>query len=251
MIKYILSERKISKFHSRDIVYEWEDEISSLLNLQICITKLSNGFFARVINYIDKFIFNGKLTSLYYTYLFGQRGGKYLFYEMNPRYFYSYSNSKYAIPIIIDFWDRDKIDKFKKYYSSSKFLLITSTEVIDFLRSEMVDVKLIHFPMALPTKYKLDPNFKTIKKYNLVLAGRINKQLKGFLDMYVNENPDFEYLYQTRINGQYWYASNLNGVVGHFRSREEYWTCVFASAWPTISLRRWLSLSVLATGRSS
>lgn len=223
MIKCILSERKISKFHSRDIVYEWEDEISSILNLEICTTKLSNGFFARILNNIDKFIFNGKLTSLYYNYLFEQRRGNYLFYEMNPRYFYSYSNSKYAIPIIIDFWDRDKIDKFKKYYSSSKFLLITSTEVIDFLRSEMVDVQLIHFPMALPTKYKLDPNFKPIKKYDLVLAGRINKQLKEYLDIYIKQNPNFEYLYQTKINGQYCYASNLNGIVGYFNSREEYW----------------------------
>lgn len=217
-VKRILSDRHYQTWPSWHIVYEWEDELSQIL--QIPIVKSPINKVLKKIGFIDNVLFNGNF--LYYYYLLNSKKDYSLYFEMHPKKNKSFSNTKNVIPIIIDFFDKNNMDCFKKRYAQCPYLCIASLEVIDFLQEKKVKNKLIHFPISLPSIYKLNANDVFDKKYDIVLAGRINVVLWNYLLQYEKQHPDIEYLYQKQIHGELFYWSNKKGLIGKFHSRKEY-----------------------------
>lgn len=221
-LKSIITDRQHKSWPSWHIVYEWEDELSKLLELPLKNSPFgSKNIIFKIIKRIDKKFFNGNIFHAIY-HLLETNTGYSIYFEMNPLYYKNFSNSKKTIPIIIDFWDKDNISKFKLYYANCPYILVTSKEVYDFLKENGAHPKLFHFPMSLPTIYKLNPNETFQKKYDIILAGRKNPVLWEYLKKFELVNPNIEYLYQVQKDGELYYESNKRGIIGKFHTRSAY-----------------------------
>lgn len=220
----IYSDRYYQTGANYHLVYEWEDELARDLKIPIQNSPFpSDNIFTKISGKIGNRFFSNDLTSLFNKQKLDE--GKYLYFEMSPKKTISFSNYKNAIPVIIDFWNKSNIESFKYAYRKCEYLLVTSLEIMKFLEKENLGSKLIHFPLSLPDKYKIDPHNsdqKFHKKYDIVLAGRTNPILWSYLKEYEKYNPDLEYLYQELQKGELYYRSNKNGIVGNFHSREDY-----------------------------
>ena len=223
----ILTERRFISYHFWDIVYEWENEISSSLNIPLLSTPKNNILYKssniiyRKTKVIDNKLFYGKLNEFLYEIL-NYTTEFSLYFAMTPTYIKSYTNSRKTIPVIIDFWDKSKIELFKKIYSKSPYILITSLEVLNYLKENNIKNKLIHFPVSLPSIYKLKLNQVFEKRYDIVWAGRRNSVLWNYLKEYGKQNPQIEYLRAFQRKGVFYYNSNKRGIVEIVNNREEY-----------------------------
>ena len=144
---------------------------------------------------------------------------------MLPKFYKSFSNHNNVIPIIVDFWDKD-VEEFNKYYKECSIILISSLEVFEYLRKNKSPLNIAHFPLSLPDKYKLNSEQTFNKKYDIVLAGRINPILWEYLKGFEKNYPDIEYVYQEIINGELYYRSNRNGIIGKYQSRSSYFELI-------------------------
>jgi hypothetical protein len=222
----ILSDRHYQIWPSWHIVYEWENEFSSSLNLPITNSPIknspkTNNFLYRKFKGIDNRVFKGKLNEFLYEIL-NYTPEFSLYFEMHPTLYKTFSNNRKTIPVIVDFWGKSNIELFKKIYSKCPFLLITSLEVLNFFKENHIGNKLLHFPMSLPSIYKLEPDMLFEKKYDIVLAGRTNPVLWNYLKQYEIQHPEIEYLHQIQQNGELYYTSNIRGIIGKVHSREDY-----------------------------
>lgn len=224
-IEHILTDRHYATWPSWQIVFEWENEISNLLNIKLKNSQIPTKSIGKLFKKIDNKLFNGKLSYAVYKAK-NKNNDLSLYFEMRPIYKRNFSNDTNTIPVIIDFWERDNIDKFKKYYGQCPCLLVTNLEVVDFLKENNFPTEVIHFPMCLPSIYKLEKTQNFEKKYDLVLAGRTNPVLLDFLNQYEEKHPDFEYLSQTLKDNELYYQSNKKGIIGKFQSRTEYYNLI-------------------------
>lgn len=222
----ILSDRHYQTWPSWHIVYEWENEISKCLNLPIINSPIKKNrdtynFLYRKFISIDNKIFKGKINELLYETV-NYTLELSLYFEMHPTLRENFSNNKKTIPVIVDFWGKSNIESFKKIYRKCPYLLITSLEVLNFLKENHIGNKLLHFPMSLPSIYKLEPDMLFEKKYDIILAGRTNSVLWNYLKQYEVQHPEIEYLHQIQKNGEIYYTSNKSGIIGKVQTRKEY-----------------------------
>jgi len=217
----ILSDRHYQKWPSWHIVYEWEDEISHSLNIPIIDSPVSNNSLFKRCKSIDNKLFNGILYRYVYE-IFNDKSEYSIYFEMYPKSFRDFSNRGNVIPVILDFWAKSNCEQFRSLYGKCPYILITSLEVINYLKHNHNMNNLVHFPMSLPSFYKLsyDKIFK--KRYDMVLAGRANSVLWNFLKNYETEYPGIEFLYQIQKEGEIYYVSNRGGRAIKVHSREEY-----------------------------
>lgn len=221
-LKNILSDRAHQNWPSWDIVYEWEDEISSLLGIPIVDSsnkerKPIYGRIRRIENTLsDIFVLNEIAKGINKIRSFS------LYFEMTPKKYYHFSNSKNVIPVIIDFWEKENVELFKSFYRSCPLILVTSLDVLNFLKENKIKNEILHFPISLPSIFELKPDQIFHKKVDVVLAGRRNTVLWDYLQEYVRKNRSIEYLYQIQDNGELGYFSNKRGIVGKFHSRKDY-----------------------------
>jgi hypothetical protein len=131
-----------------------------------------------------------------------------------------------VVPIIIDFWGKNTLKSFYNYYKNCPFILISSIEVFEYLKKNNSPLNIYHFPLSLPDKYKLDEKRTNNKKYDIVLAGRINPILWKYLKEFEKSHPNIEYLFQEQINGELFYRSNKMGIIGKFQSRNSYFELI-------------------------
>lgn len=217
----ILSDRHYQTWPSWQIVFEWEQEISTSLNLPVLNSPKETSLLYRKFIDIDNNLLNGKLHGAW-NEVRALRSGYSLYFEMVAKYYKSFSNNSKTVPVIIDFWDKKNVENFKTKYKKCPYLLITSLEFSKFLRENKTGNKLIHFPMSLPSKYKLMPDQIFEKKYDILLAGRTNSVLWNYLKQFEIQHPEIEYLQQVDKNGEIFYESNKKGIVGKVHTREEY-----------------------------
>lgn len=220
-ITEILSDRHYNDWPSWQIVYEWEDEIAGSLDIPVKETpNQKRKTFKEFLKRTGRKIFNTDFSGMSLPNYGKEK--RFLYFEMKPKNFHSFSNHKNAIPVIIDFWEKEGVEDFKKYYSNCSHLLVTSLEVMNFLKENNFRPKLIHFPMSLPDKYKLSENEQIEKKYDVILAGRTNPVLADFFETYRNKHPELEYVYREQKDGKFSYYSSKTGLLGDFESREAY-----------------------------
>jgi len=217
----ILTNRNYQHWPSWHIIHEWEDEISSSMNIPLYEMPRKDNVLRKYVRKIDAKFFKDKLEKKFYK-LWPLNKRKALYFEINTGKFKGFFNKLNTVPIIIDFWNKPQIEKTKIKYSDCPILLITSLEVLDFFKKNNFQNKLVHFPMTLPSIHELKVNDKLEKKYDIIIAGRKNPVLFKYLEKYENEHPDIEYIYQVDRGGQLYYESNKQGFIGNFHSREDY-----------------------------
>ena len=207
----ILTKRLFEHWSSYDLVYEWEDVLKESFT---CLLEderkiLYNKYFKRI-PLLPQLVQTSKLAFKF---------------EMSPVVKYRADNKINIIPCIIDYYLPDKhLSDFISSYIRNKIICISSKEVYDYLVEKGVNKKLnlVHLPLSISDKYKITKNTKFEKKYDLVLMGRQNPILKGFLDSYIKDHNDFYYVYREQRGNEFLYYTSRGECLGDINTREKY-----------------------------
>lgn len=223
-LKTIYTDRVFQRWPSWHIVFEWEDVFRENLKLPLTDTQeavILTKYVDKAARFLSRKICGNsyKLLSFADKYIYRQKA---LYFEVYPRGPFYFTGSKNTLPIIIDFWKDKDLDQFYHTYENCSAILISSIEVYNYLVENRFPKKLYHFPLSLSDKYRLTSASKFTKVYDIVIPGRNNPVLWGYLLEYEKKFPEVEYLYQKQINGEFYYISNKSGVVGKFSGRDEY-----------------------------
>lgn len=227
----ILSKREIVKAEKTeqkyffDIVFEWEDIFSEILEVDIETRSRLEYKFDEVTRKIYK---KTKIPfyKLFRIVDFKRATSTFMFDMAVKRQDGIYNNHKY-IPCAIDYFhDDQEYSLFVKAYKNNAFVLISSREVYEYLKLKQCPIKLYHFPLSLPDHY-VNINQRYEKKYDLILFARQNPVLMRFVDEYEYRHKDFSLVRRRYENGHFeYYLSKTGEVVGLGDTREEYWNLV-------------------------
>ncbi|GHT51348.1 hypothetical protein AGMMS49982_08540 [Bacteroidia bacterium] len=203
----IKTERKIQTWPSWDLVYEWEDQFQKELDAPFVYTKRHE----RYINCIHWNVFSFSYSNDYE-----------FMWNMGVLIKHSRYNRANILPAIIDFHlSQYQLNKFYKAYKKIPFILISSLEVVDFLRENNCPKQIYHFPLSLPDKYKITPTTRFEKEFDLVLMGRTNIVFDGYLKKYVEKHQNFTYVYEQQGN-KFHYFTSKGEYIGNINNRKSY-----------------------------
>lgn len=209
----IITTRHFNTWPSWHLVYEWEDILYKQCNIKLEYEK-------KIIPYLNKFIRRLPLNP--FGIIFNKSGLR-LEFHMIAKTRQEATNRRNIIPVIIDFYlSENQLSHFYRAYSRNRLILISSAEAFAFLKSHNCPLNIVHFPLSVPDKYKIDPNKKFNKKWDLVLAGRQNPVLEKWLNSYVSDHPNLRYVTRELVDGEFKYYSNNGTYLGEFGKRESY-----------------------------
>jgi hypothetical protein len=217
-IRGILSDRNFRPDRSWQLIFEWENIFSKKNNLKIYPTKQ---IILEIILKLQKLSLGNLIR-----FLDSKRPVKnyYLYYVMTASDKLHLSNFKNIIPIIVDFWlKEEELPKFFNAYKNCRLMLISSLEVYDFLLEKKCPINIKHFPLSIPDTYVGEVDLKSNRKYDFILAGRVNPDFKNFVEKYAQEYPNKEYLYQkTEDKIPYYYSNKTGKIKGDYLNRENF-----------------------------
>ncbi|MBA4304931.1 MAG: hypothetical protein C0424_11950 [Sphingobacteriaceae bacterium] len=227
---FIYSDRHFQTWPSWQIVFEWEDALSSALHMPI-VKSPTTGMLEHKFRGWDNRTQQGKWGKRMHDLRpwktsWQKEKRQALYFEMAPRKYPAFSNHPRVAPILIDVFPDGDLQKTLLYYAQCERVYFTSLEVFHAAEEAMPGGPWYHLPMSLPDKYRLLGTESFEKKYPIVLSGRTNPVLLGYLKQFVSENPGTEYLQQQLIDGKLCYVSNLSGLIGEFSGREDYWKLI-------------------------
>lgn len=240
-ITNIISTRTRAKEPSFDLIYEWEDDLSQILSLPIYNPWSSKYRIAYIHRYSKRVlsILGRTVTELFNNAI--ERNNQYilgrddyslvfeLYTELEPHF----SNSSKSIPVLVDYWKNVDLKSLYKAYKNCKLVLVTNLEAVNYLNSKKCPLNIVHFPLSLSDRYKLNENIIYEKKYDILLAGRLNirtnQVLRNYLDEFIIKYPGFTFLYQKEIDNEFYYVSNHGELIGKFQTRQDYINLLRAS----------------------
>ncbi len=204
-IRRIITKRKYENWPSWDLVYEWENVFSQLLDVPLINEEpLPTDKIHRAFRKIKDFFF------------------KYYFAFVMNSSNWNYNNSA-IIPCIIDFFDdRKGFSDFGNKFGKCPLVLVSSPEAYDFILQANYSNRIGLLPLSISDKYRISANTKFKKEYDLVLIGRNNPVLIGFLDEYVSKHKDFKYVYREQVNDEFFYFTSEGICLGNINTRERY-----------------------------
>lgn len=210
-IKQIESLRDCMFHPSYHLVYEWEDILSKAMDMPIHKTHKYSYF-------LDYQLYRRDIFSI------SIKTRRHLFFELFAWSSTPLKHSRTRIPIVIDYFlDREGTKSFINNAEKSKLVLITSREVYEHLLEEGGNPdKIKHLALSLPDTYKLDPNEKIKKEYDVILVGRTSPLFKTYLAEYEKKNPHLSVLTQKVENGHYNFYDNEGKSVGNADTRKSY-----------------------------
>lgn len=215
-LKGILSHRSFEFWPSFQLIYEWEEIFSELLKCEL----VNINIYTRI-----KY---GLLRRIGFKNNFKKREFKsyYLYHVMSSNKPYMKVYRGDVIPILIDFClSKDELNVFYENFKNCPFLLVSSLTAIEFLKENKFRIPLYHLPLSLPDQFKYE---KYEKKYQILLAGRQNELLKKWLDIFLVEFPETEYVYESSET-KFLYISSHKGAIGDFSSRDSFVNLLRAS----------------------
>lgn len=204
-IRRIITKRQYENWPSWDLVYEWEDVFSQLLEVPLIneeplpTNKINRAF--------------RKTKDFFFKYYFA--------FVMNSSE-WNYNNSS-IIPCIIDFFDDKKdFSDFGKKFGKCPLVLVSSPEAFDFIKQENYSNRTGLLPLSISDKYRISANTNYKKEYDLVLMGRNNPVLSGFLDEYVSKHKNFKYVFRELVDSEFIYYTSDGICLGNINTRERY-----------------------------
>lgn len=210
----IQSQRAYAHWPSFKIVYEWEDILAK--ELKITISEESNfkfKFFRRIEN-------NG-LTELYQAFIPK--------HDLKLRFVMQAKENKLCIldgntiPVIIDFWLEEKdLSAFYSAYKHCPLVLVTSAEVVEFLKENKCPLPIEHWPLSYPDIYKMDIDAVKDKVYEFCIFGRPNPFFIRLLDEYCEKHSDFTYIHSVGTEKNRVFVDHIGKVVAVDTGRQSY-----------------------------
>lgn len=212
----VISRRSYAHWHSRHLVDEWEDELVKA----IPEAKL---FVRKEIVFWNKCLFNHLRDKQGIDIDRLWLGDTPTFsFDMSPILINKGMNKPYNSVCIIDFFMREGLDDFYSAYSNVKHLWVSSREVYDYLQSMGPKRQVEYMPLTLPDKYRITPETKIEKKYDVIMQGRQSKVLLEWLEQYAKTH-DITYVRRGKVeNNNFPYYNNRGEFVGFGNTREQY-----------------------------
>lgn len=212
-IKTIISRRKYQKHHAWQLVYEWEDvfheQMTAPYSLNFDIASLAEKYriykhlpIAWMWKYKPAFVFEMVPTNERFT---------------------PHNNSPYVVPCIIDWYSRteEEMKSFFESFSKHKIVLVTSRQVYCWLQTINAPMKFGHLPLSLSDKWKITENTSYEKDIDIVLMGRQNPVLLGWLKQYQEKHPDIMVATSRRQDDNYNYYTQDGKLVGNAKTHEQ------------------------------
>ncbi|WP_276373177.1 hypothetical protein [Chryseolinea sp. H1M3-3] len=218
-ISGIYTIRDTPQPHYWDIVFEWEDELSSTLNVPLIpVGKRYDqiykpGLFKKILNRLnayqrcDQFFFSPEKY--------------YVAFHIGPAGVYSFYTRNNVIPIIIDFWKHEDLRRLESVFAICPVVFVTSREVYDYLKEAGVKLTIELLSLSLPDKYfnQSDGLFRDI---DIIQMGRSNATLDEFMTQYLKDYPATHYVCAKKTGNNVNIVSNKSGVLGVFKNREDF-----------------------------
>jgi len=218
-ITNIISERRYKTAPSFNTVFEWEDVIARDYPLNLVEESILT---KKIYSLIRKL----KLVNFYHFFLPNKRN-KSLRFIMKALPEKTCILNKNVIPVIIDFWlQTEDLDAFYNAYKNSPKVLVTSAEIVEFLKQHNCPLPIEHWPLSLPDKYKITKKESFLKEYELCFIGRPNPFFEKMLRRYENENPDFIYVKSNGTEKNREYITNKGEFIGKDTGRDSYWEII-------------------------
>jgi hypothetical protein len=215
----IYTIRDVKQPYYWDIVFEWEDELAKQLELPLIRVGEKYDRIYKP-SWIRK-VFNRLNAYQVWDRLFFQPKKYFLAFHIGPPGVYSFHSRKDVIPIIIDFWKAEDLNRFQHIFSLSKIVFITSREVFNYLESQKIRVNISHLALSLADKVYHEPG-RQEKEFDLIQPGRQNEQLGQYTKLLLAEFPELHYVYAKKLDGKLVMFSTRRGNLGEFASREAF-----------------------------
>lgn len=217
-ISSIESKRLYEKCAYCDIVFDWENEISRLLNIPLKLERCSRKNFLRIMQKIGLLNF----CQYWEEHCNSHRPVSYRFEMISEWQKPSLLNKSTYIPHLIDFWvSCDHICDFLNAYRRCPLIIVSSAQVYHSLQP-FASERLVHNALSLPDKYAINANSLFDKQYDLIVIGRTSPVMIGMLDRYSQRHQNFEYLYRVKQKSGFVIVTNKGRIVGEANSREAY-----------------------------
>jgi hypothetical protein len=133
------------------------------------------------------------------------------------------------VPIIIDFPKSTDLNLFYRAYKNCKLVLIANLQAYNYLKQQQCPLNVHHLAQSIADKYKINPGAAFEKKFDVIVPGRVDSVLLGFLKQYEQKFPDIECLYRDYVNEEFVYISGKTGARYSGHGREDYMELLRAS----------------------
>ena len=213
-LAYIETDRLLCKSQSYKTVYEWEDILSTELDIPL-------RYYNRIRQLYHGRFDNNRLTRVYQE--FHLKGDLHLLYIMRAGKSQTCRLNSNTIPVLIDFWLKDEdLPAFYDAYRYVPLILVTNMEVYQYLINHKCPIPVEHWPLSFPDKYALKDNVCFEKKYDFCILGRPNPYFLNYLDEYVKRHPSFVYIENSGNVNNRVYRTNKGEIVTDDTSRDAY-----------------------------
>lgn len=210
----IISSRNLQDKIYNDVIYEWENILSYILEC-----KIVNEQPLRHNKTLQKY----KLSNLTTTFKNS------LVFHMDPFNNAGY-NKQNIIPWIIDYYATPETAKWLfKSYSRNKLVLISSKEANDSISRLNIPINNIHLALSLSDKYRITPQTNFQKKYDLVLLGRKSAKMEEYVNTYISKHPDLSFVSRDLEGNRLIARTNKGEYVADITDRDEYFKLLRAS----------------------
>jgi hypothetical protein len=229
-LKIIYTERNFNNWPTWPLIYEWEDVIAASLNLElsdVIKASVTTYYLDKILRFVSRNIFGDNRLIIFADKIINKPLA--IYFELLPRSSFYFTGSKNTIPVIIDFSKTLNLNLFYNAYKNCKVVLIANLQAYNYLKQCKCPLNIYHFPQSLADKYKIRPNSSFKKLYDVIIPGRVDSILLGFLKEYEKKFPDIECLYREYINEEFVYISSRTGICYKGQEREEYMNLLKAS----------------------
>lgn len=227
-MNYILTMRKVPKgrFPHFDIVYEWENELSKYMGLQLINITSFDIFLDYIYKILDKYV------GIHPKIIRKIGNSKKLYIEMSTSKYDSWFNRKGIICWIVDYFLTDEeYSNFITNHMNMEKILVSNREVYDYLCKKGCPFNIKHVPLAIPDEWIFTKQVRYEKKFDIVLVGRPNNILIKWMFMYLENHREIKILATSEVvveclksysNGKF--TGNIH--VKYAKDRKTYMDCL-------------------------
>lgn len=210
-IKRIITNRRIDPHHANALLYEWEEDLCDCFGAYFHYNKpCQNKRYSKFIPFLLNFVQTSKPAFTFEMCIYRHSG----------------NNKRNIIPCILDYYVHSPFLArllFKCLYWRNPAICVSSPEVYGFLSSVKASRKLFLLSLTISDRYKISPDSKFFKKYDIFIAGRQNPVLSEWFKRYCKAHPDTTYVYSKRLpNGDFRFFNQKDECLSEDDSRESY-----------------------------
>lgn len=208
-IKHIITNRRIDPHHANDLVYEWEDDLCRYFGAEFYYNQaLKNQRYSKFLPFVLNWIQTNRPAFTYEMCTYRHNG----------------NNKRNIVPCLIDFYlhKQWQVRFWYAQYWRNPAVCVSSREVYEYLTEVFRFRKIHHLPLSISDRYRITPQTRYDKHYDLFIAGRQSPVLTEYLKRYLTQHPETTFIRREMREGQSVYVNQSGEIVSPTDSREVY-----------------------------